>query len=126
MAFFDSPKNRALWDKELAELRKEKEARAKGTSKHSAANKDNREERISREMAKSSKGNNDIAFEFREEMPMYDGPVRERTSYKQLLAEEAASVRAAREGKTRVVQKEHTNDMSMDQGGMSPRSGSGF
>ena len=30
MAYFDSPKNRALWNKELNELRKQRELRAQG------------------------------------------------------------------------------------------------
>lgn len=37
MAFFDSPKNRALWDRELGSLRKERERRAREGYKPMAA-----------------------------------------------------------------------------------------
>lgn len=113
MAFFDSPKNRALWDKELAELRKEKEARA-NKNKHGAHE---REEGINNEMASHMSREAGMANNM-EEMSRNSfaatTPFRERTSYKQLLAEEAASVRAARSDKSRTVQKSKSQEMGAE------------
>lgn len=117
MAFFDSPKNRALWDKELAELRKEKEARARG-SKHSA------QEREADNNAVNSM-NREAAMNM-EETVVKATPYRERTSYKQLLAEEAASVRAARGERTRTVQKTKAHEMGAEPMTSNMGSGTGF
>lgn len=105
MAYFDSPKNRALWDKELNELRKEKEARAKGHGRHNfQGSKPQEMQRMQPSFESSDVNEKAFAQE-----AVYSGPMRERTSYRQLLAEEAASVRAAREMSSRSVLKERTN-----------------
>lgn len=104
MAYFDSPKNRALWDKELAELRKQKEARAKGTEK-----KENTAEQKSHQMD----------AEVSHIHQMEAGPIRERTSYKELLAEEAASIRDMKKERemTKAVQKDTSLDHQVNMGG---------
>ncbi|MCQ2517790.1 MAG: hypothetical protein MJ119_03425 [Lachnospiraceae bacterium] len=82
MAYFDSPKNRALWNKELNELRKQRELRAQGL-----------DESLNRRMEER---------EAAKEVTM-ETAYRERTSYKELLAEETASIQNAR--KERVAEK---------------------
>ena len=78
----DSPKNRALWNKELNELRKQRELRAQGL-----------DESLNRRMEER---------EAAKEVTM-ETAYRERTSYKELLAEETASIQNAR--KERVAEK---------------------
>lgn len=104
MAYFDSPKNRALWDKELAELRKQKEARAKGGERN-----ENTAEQKNHQMEAEV----DILHQ------MAAGPIRERTSYKELLAEEAASIRDMKKERdmTKAVQKETSLDPQINMGG---------
>lgn len=82
MAYFDSKKNRALWEIELQELRKEKAARAAG--------------KIPQHVRTTEKKSN-----------LDMGAIR--TSYKELLKEEAAASKKSfgREG----VQKEKSSFM---------------
>lgn len=97
MPYFDSQKNRALWDKELAELRKEKEARKQG--------------RAAESKEPAAKANN--AFEKNNEAFMGNNmPYREKTSYKELLREEQESVNSRK--MERVTQKQKTKAMEMD------------
>lgn len=92
MAYFDSPKNRALWDKELAELRKEKAARANNQGKTATDKKE------------------------RADMPLRNADVnRIRTSYKELLAEESAAVRSRR---TEKVSLQRQKDKAMSEPGL--------
>ena len=75
MAYFDSPKNRALWEVELNKLRREKALRSQGQSGEAAV---------------SHTG------------PEKDGgqqPTRVRTSYKELLEEARQEHLAARGGR---------------------------
>ena len=76
MGYFDSPKNRALWEVELTKLREEKELRSTGKSSRTAeADKD-----TSVYVKKTT-----------------DQPTRVRTSYKELL-EEARQEHIAKHG----------------------------
>ncbi len=76
MAYFDSPKNRALWEVELSKLREEKELRSTGkSSKTGSADKN-----ASADLKKSA-----------------DRPTRVRTSYKELV-EEARQEHLAKNG----------------------------
>lgn len=84
MAYFDSPKNKALWEKELAGLRKMKEERRAGDN-HSKVSSD---EAISTDKNSVREGSK------------VSSVYREKTSYKQLLLEEAASVRSRRKLET--------------------------
>ena len=84
MAYFDSPKNRALWEKELSTLRKMKEERQSGRVPAPTASREKTE------------------MNMRNLHNMH----RVRTSYKELLAEETAEVRAHKSaGRTKAVQK---------------------
>lgn len=85
MAYFDSPKNRAIWERELVGLRAEKERRANGDYSYS---KSSEEKSVSREKSVSIPG-------------------RTRTSYNELLIEEAEASKAARKTK-------RTREKSMD------------
>lgn len=76
MAYFDSPKNRALWEVELAKLREEKELRSTGKSS-----------KITETEKETSANLNDFA----------DRPTRVRTSYKELV-EEARQEHLAKHG----------------------------
>ena len=80
MAYFDSPKNRALWEVELKRLREEKERRSQNKGGDLASLK---EERLKREQ---------------------NGLYRVRTSYRELL-EEQTKERQERQG-TRGRKKE--------------------
>lgn len=97
MAYFDSPKNRALWAKELATLRKEKERRA--------------------ECVKNGidplAGKKSAAAEAKKEKAVTKNPLRERTSYKELLREEAKELRSKKAAVTgRTAQKTISAEMS--------------
>lgn len=76
MAYFDSPKNRALWEVELKKLRDEKELRSTGKSSGAAT------------AAKETAAGKGI---------MADRPTRIRTSYKELV-EEARQEHLAQHG----------------------------
>ena len=107
MSYFDSPKNRALWEKELATLRKIKEARANGS-----------------EYDKNDAGKTDVSIERNRgiENARSNENVRSavvdsnriRTSYKQLLLEEAASVRKKKQHEaSNILSKDHNLDIKM-------------
>jgi len=89
MAYFDSPKNRALWDKELANLRKIKADRAAGRVSVPTA-----------EQAREKSAANQMT-----------GAYRVRTSYKELLKEETREIRARR-GISMETQKVKTAEKS--------------
>lgn len=91
MAYFDSPKNRALWDKELANLRKLKQERSNGVKPETSGTAIDTD----RVVEKSPIAVRSMA--------------KERTSYKQLLLEEAASVKTARKHMTQKVAKKEKN-----------------
>ncbi len=76
MAYFDSPKNRALWEVELSKLREEKELRSTGKS------------------SKAAKADLDSAGDLKKTA---DKPTRVRTSYKELV-EEARQEHLAKHG----------------------------
>lgn len=78
MAYFDSPKNRALWEVELTRLREEKELRSTG---------------------KSSRGTKAEESMSADQKMAADKPTRVRTSYKELV-EEARLEHLAKTGKT--------------------------
>ncbi|MEG1687805.1 MAG: hypothetical protein RR185_00290 [Angelakisella sp.] len=61
MAYFDSPKNKAIWERELAQLRVRREARKAGLD--------------------------DTANQRKEASSELQNPARQRTSYRELLAE---------------------------------------
>lgn len=89
MAYFDSPKNRALWQKELNSLRKEKERRAEALKNGIDLALEEMEAKQEKKVEKTV----DV--------------VRERTSYKELLREEAMELRNKKTAfKERTVQKE--------------------
>ncbi len=93
MAYFDSSKNRALWEIRLKELRAERAARAAGEERGTT---------------------------FREHQAAVN-PSRVRTSYKELLAEEAGAVKARRRGpaameRTDVRRKEHAQERQREAG----------
>lgn len=137
MAYFDSAKNRALWEKELSELRAEKAARANGASRQrAAANQVPRENDMLREHQVARAYNEpevvsldldmeETAFAAESHVnPTHDNPVRshskpepirEKTSYWELVAEEAASVKQQR-AKNRTLQKENTMDYELQSG----------
>lgn len=95
MAYFDSPKNRALWAKELATLRKEKERRAECV-------KNGIDPLAGKKAAAEAKKEKTVTK-----------VLRERTSYKELLREEAAELRSKKTSMTgRTVQKTKTAEMS--------------
>ncbi len=75
MSYFDSPKNRALWDVELKKLREEKTLRSMGKGKGSVS------------LDESEEKNRSIQA---------DSPYRIRTSYKELV-EEARLERLAKQ-----------------------------
>lgn len=85
MAYFDSPKNRAMWEREMVGLRAERERRANGDYSFQKANN---EPSVSKEKSASIPG-------------------RTRTSYNELLKEEAEASKAARKTK-------RTREKSMD------------
>ena len=74
MGYFDSPKNRAFWNRELAGLKEERELRKKGLSGPE------RERSARQEDA-------------------YHGPRRELVTFKQLMAEEQAVKKSRLESK---------------------------
>jgi len=87
MAYFDSSKNRALWEIRLKELRAERAAREAGEGRSTA---------------------------FREHQATAT-PSRVRTSYKELLAEEASAAKTRKRGpaameRTDVRRKEHAQE----------------
>lgn len=97
MAYFDSPKNRALWAKELATLRKEKERRAECV----------------RNGIDPLAGKKAVEAEAKKEKAVTKNVLRERTSYKALLREEAAELKSKRASVTgRTVQKTISAEMS--------------
>ena len=71
MAYFDSPKNRAIWERELKGLRAEKERRAK-------------------EGYRPQKGEQEISVESRQEQ----NPFRKRITLKELEQAEREAVQA--------------------------------
>ena len=73
MAYFDSPKNRAIWERELKGLRAEKERRAK-------------------EVYRPQKGEQEISVESRQEQ----NPFRKRITLKELEQAEREAVQARR------------------------------
>lgn len=88
MSYFDSPKNQALWKKELSDLKKQKELRKQGLDKP---------------IAKSDEPS--VATE-----RSYNKN-REKTSYQELLREEAEAVKSARaEKKERMAQRVRTRE----------------
>lgn len=88
MAYFDSSKNRALWEIRLKELRAERAARASGEGKSQT---------------------------FKERQPAAASPARVRMTYKELLAEEARSVQSRRRGPTSMERgKSREKDASME------------
>ena len=89
MAYFDSPKNRALWDKELSSLRKERQERLEAP-KH-------KQEEMRQKLEESKKAAVTPVF-------------RARTSYKELLAEEARAIKARRSGNDLTKAVTHTHD----------------
>ena len=85
MAYFDSPKNRALWNKELASLRKMKEDRQSGKVPAVTAEASEKPDMSMRNLRNMH---------------------RVRTSYKELLAEETSEIKARRSaGLTKAVEK---------------------
>ena len=94
MAYFDSPKNRALWEKELAGLRKEKERRAKGGS-----------------LEEDIKGENNIDMpvtERSQQRNMENSSYREKTSYQELLKEEMEMINSKKKTKDMTLKVEKT------------------
>ncbi len=92
MSYFDSPKNRALWEVELKKLREEKTLRSMGKG------------RSGTNIEESAEKNRNI---------QPDSPFRIRTSYKELVEESRLERLAKREGK---VQKNlsRTHEREMD------------
>ena len=88
MAYFDSPKNRALWEVELKKLRDEKELRSTGKS--------------SGEAPAERKASADRSV-------FTDLPTRIRTSYKELV-EEARQEHLAQHGGRAPREFVHTNE----------------
>lgn len=78
MGYFDSPKNRAMWNIELSQLKQEREARKNGDFR-------TRQEHTAQQVKEAS------------------GPKRERVTYKQLLAEEQAGKKSRLEGRRAMV-----------------------
>lgn len=86
MGYFDSPKNKALWNKELSRLRQEREARKRGEPSESVETR-------------------------KEQMREAEGPKKERVTYQQLLAEEQGEKKnrlESRRGMVRRKEKEMT------------------
>lgn len=77
MSYFDSPKNVAHWNKELRELKKRKELRKQGLDK--PVSEKQKEEEKRKESGPTS--------------------MRQRTSYQELLQEEAEAVRSSKAAK---------------------------
>lgn len=96
MPYFDSQKNRALWAKELAELKKEKEARKEGKSRAAEAKLAEEEQQLQVNTVMQS-----------------HSVLRERTSYKELLYEEQMSINAMKVERMTQKQKERTTEMDM-------------
>lgn len=95
MSYFDDPKNKAAWDKELAALKKEKEARI---SRMAAAGE--KQERSMHEPA------------FESERDISDTPTREKITYAQLLMEESMAIQAKKSTTAqRTLQKEASLEM---------------
>lgn len=94
MAYLDSPKNRALWTKELNDLKKRKAERKKGEDKVFEEN--------TKEAAADRTFSNSLA-----------GAYRIRTSYKELLREEQQSI-LARKNKDITLHKETQKSMDFD------------
>ncbi len=90
MAYFDSPKNRALWEVELKKLREEKKLREMGRKSGAAVN-------------------TDPATARREKNT--DTPHRIRTSYKELL-EESRREHEAKHGGRRQRTLDHSRERS--------------
>lgn len=82
MAYFDSPKNRALWNKELAGLKEEKKLRRSGLSPQ-----------VKPDMKKQ------------EEAARANTPYRIRTSFQELMKEENESLRKLRPERSRSMER---------------------
>lgn len=90
MSYFDSPKNQAMWNRELSDLKKQKELRKQGLDP--SVNKP----QVEAERDKGMK-----AFSSK----------REKTSYQELLKEEAELTKQSRAArKERVTQKVHQKE----------------
>lgn len=87
MAYFDSPKNRALWERELAGLKEEKRLRQSGIS---------------------PKGKPEMKKQ--EEVARVNTPYRTRTSFQELMKEETESLRKSRSERSRSM--EHSQSMN--------------
>lgn len=92
MSYFDSPKNRALWEVELKKLREEKTLRSMGKGKGGASL-------------------DDSAEKSRNIQP--DSPFRVRTSYKELV-EEARLERLAKQEAKAQKNLSRTHEREMD------------
>ena len=93
MAYFDSPKNRALWEKEMASLRRQKELRIMGI-----------------DPSVNSKEEKDREIEQQRLDKMINESYREKTSYKELLIEEAAEIKSKRINKSKSLKMSKTNE----------------
>ena len=95
MSYFDSPKNRALWSKELEALKKQKERRAQGLDE-----KANVIQSEAEQPAAMSYNSSNV--------------MRERTSYKELLREESMEIKSRRTaaGVAKQAQKAMESEMS--------------
>lgn len=131
MAYFDSAKNRALWEKELAGLRAEKEARANGATKRAKVQNAPVE---SVPVERASFENTETSFAMPEENVVSPSevmaessyeptnifygaePIRERITFRELLAEEAASIKQIKASTDRTVQRSFTNDIALSAG----------
>lgn len=82
MAYFDSPKNRALWERELTGLKEEKRLRQSGLS---------------------PKAKPDIKKQ--EEAAKLNTPYRTRTSFQELMKEESESLRKPRPERSRSMER---------------------
>ena len=89
MAYFDSPKNKAIWEKELGYLKEEKQRRMSGGPAN--VKESEREVNTTQQSLSSSH--------------------RVRTSFAELLKEETLSVQKGRSGRSRAVSmQEKTNE----------------
>lgn len=93
MAYFDSPKNKALWNKELNELKKQRELRAQGLENAAT------EKAVKHETKRAIQ---------------HEGPEREKISYKELLAEETASIQNAKKSKIAEKKLERQRETTVD------------
>lgn len=97
MAYFDSPKNKALWNRELNDLRKKKELRAQGLD---------------------TSFNEEVIKEQKQKDYETNLLNREPVTYKELLQEETEAVKQAKKsvGMTKKIEKtkEHSIDLHLN------------